>query len=89
MYKILQNLISPATLSGHYRPTPSEIFELVKQYSYICIGASEYCNFGDTLKATIRDHLVCGVEDDAIQKRLLAELKLTIQLRKHAHSVSG
>ena len=30
-------------------------------------------NFGESLEAMIRDRLVCGINDDAIQKRLLAE----------------
>ena len=37
---------------------------------------TEYCNFGDTLKVMIRNHLVCGINDDAIQKRLLGESTL-------------
>ena len=38
---------------------------------------SEFCNFGGTLEVMIRDRLVCGINDGAIQKRLLAEPKLT------------
>ena len=38
---------------------------------------SEYCNFGDTLEVMIRDRLVCGINDDGIQRRLLAEQDLT------------
>ena len=38
---------------------------------------SEFCNFGDALEAMIRDHIVSGINDDAIQKHLLAELTLT------------
>ena len=38
---------------------------------------SEYCNFGDTLEVMIRDRLVCGINDDSIQRRLLAEQDLT------------
>ena len=34
---------------------------------------SENCGFGDTLEDMLRDRLVCGIRDDAIQKRLLAE----------------
>ena len=32
---------------------------------------SEFCEFGDTLEAMLRDRLVCGVNDDRIQRRLL------------------
>ena len=37
----------------------------------------EYCEFGDKLDEMVRDHLVCGVNDICIQKRLLQESKLT------------
>lgn len=40
---------------------------------------SEHCNFGDSLEAMLRDRLVCGINDGSIQKRLLAESKLTYQ----------
>lgn len=42
------------------------------------------CNFGDTLTVMLRDRLVCGVNDDSIQRRLLAEDGLTFEtaLRK-------
>ena len=38
---------------------------------------SEFCEFGDTLEAMLRDRLVCGVNDDHIQSRLLAKPELT------------
>ena len=38
---------------------------------------SEFCNFGSTLEDMIRDCLVCGINDEAMQKCLLAEPKLT------------
>ena len=34
-------------------------------------------NFGDTLELTLRDRLVCGINNDRIQRRLLAEKNLT------------
>lgn len=34
---------------------------------------SEYCAFGTTLDDMLRDRLVCGINDDHIQRRLLAE----------------
>ena len=77
-------------LSKHFKPTPSEIVERCKFHSRFrksgesvatfvselrCL--SEYCNFGDSLEDMIRDRLVCGINDESIQKRLLAEPKLT------------
>ena len=35
---------------------------------------AEYCNFGASLEAMLRDQVVCGINDTAIQRRLLAEV---------------
>ena len=77
-------------LDDHYSPKPSEIVERFKFHtSYRKPGESvasylarlralaKYCNFGGSLEDMIRDRLVCGINYDAIQKRLLAESKLT------------
>ena len=40
---------------------------------------SEHCNFGDTLQYMLRDRLVCGIQDQRTQRRLLAESDLTLQ----------
>ena len=77
-------------LCKHYRPAPSEIVERCKFHGrYRRPGESiatfvaelrslsEFCNFGETLEVMIRDRLVCGINDDAMQKRLLAEPRLT------------
>ena len=41
---------------------------------------SQFCGFGDTLEDMLRDRLVCGINDDSLQKRLLAEPDLTYSL---------
>ena len=38
---------------------------------------TEHCEFGDTLDMMLRDCLVCGVNNDQLQHRLLAEPHLT------------
>ena len=38
---------------------------------------TEYCDFGTSLEDMLRDRLVCGVNDDRIQRRLLSEPNLT------------
>ena len=38
---------------------------------------SQFCRFGDSLEDMLRDCLVCGINDDGLQKRLLAEPDLT------------
>ena len=78
--------------SKHYKPTPSEIVERFKFHSrfrkagesvatYVselrCL--SEFCNFGAALEDMLRDRLVCGINDAGIQKRLLAEPKVTYE----------
>ena len=78
------------SLSKYFKPTPSEIVERFKFHSRVrkagesistyvaeLRSLTEYCNFGPTLDNMIRDRLVCGVNDGAIQKRLLAEPALT------------
>ena len=77
-------------LEGHFKPAPSEIVERCKFHTiFRRVGESvatfvselrsllEFCNFGDTLEVMIRDRIVCGINDEAMQKRLLAEPKLT------------
>ena len=38
---------------------------------------AEFCNFGATLEDMLRDQLVWGIKNDAMQQRLLQESKLT------------
>ncbi len=37
------------------------------------------CNYGEKLTEMLRDRLVCGINDDRIQRRLLAETDLTFE----------
>lgn len=34
---------------------------------------AEHCEFGDVLNDSLRDRLVCGLRNEAIQKKLLTE----------------
>ena len=77
-------------LTKYFSPLPSEIVQRFKFHSRfrhpgesvatfmpeLCL-LSEFCNFGDSLDSMLRDRLVCGIQDENIQKRLLAEKKLT------------
>ena len=38
---------------------------------------AESCQFGNVLEEMLRDRIVCGIRDNAVQRRLLAEPKLT------------
>lgn len=81
-------------MSKYFKPTSSEIVEHFKfhsrvqrtgesiaNYMYIAElqSLSEYCNFSTTLNEMLRDQLVCGVNDGAIQKLLLSQMDLTYE----------
>ena len=53
--------------------------ETIAAYVAELRALSEYCNFGDTLELMLHDRLVCGVNKPQIQKRLLAEDRLTFK----------
>ena len=79
-------------LGKHHNPKPSLIVERFKFHSRsraekesvqeFVAGLrklTEHCAFNETLEDMIRDRLVCGINDDQIQRRLLAEPKLTLK----------
>ena len=79
-------------MAGHHNPPPSEIVqrykfnirnrlegESVAKYISELRGLSEFCNYGNSLNDMLRDRLVCGVADQAIQRKLLAESNLTLE----------
>ena len=79
-------------LTTHFKPAPSEIVERFKFHSRVrkageSVSAylaelrslSEHCNFGESLNDMLRDRLVCGINDSAIQKTLLAKAALTFE----------
>ena len=80
------------TLEKHHLPRPSEMVERFKFHSRYCkvdegvatyVAAScklsGHCNYGETLLEMLRDRLVCSVNNEKIQQRLLAELDLTLK----------
>ena len=78
-------------LTNHYAPTPSVIVqrlrfnsrnrksgESVAEFVSALRALSEFCEFKEnTLDEMLRDRLVCGIDDERIQRRLLAEKELT------------
>ena len=40
---------------------------------------TQYCEFGDTVEDMLRDRLICGVNDEQLQRRLLGEPWLMFQ----------
>lgn len=86
-YKDLTDL-----LQLHYNPKPSEIVqrfkfnsrtraanETVTEYVAVLRELAQHCNYGDKLKEMLRDRIVCGIADDRMQRRLLAESELTFE----------
>ena len=79
-------------LQDHFMPKPSAIVqrfkfntrsqqpgETIAMFLAELRRLSEHCEFGITLDEMLRDRLVCGVRDIRIQRRLLAEPKLTLK----------
>ena len=77
-------------MQNHFCPKPSEIVqrykfdsrsrqpnETVSEYVAELRQIAHDCNYGQTLEQMLRDRLVCGINDDRIQRRLLAEVDLT------------
>ena len=77
-------------MGAHFNPEPSEIVQRYKFHSRFrqhgesvatfvseLRALAEHCKFGSTLKDMLRDRLVCGINEDLIQRKLLSESKLT------------
>ena len=76
--------------SKHYNPKPSPI---VKRFEFNCCSQqegetiavyvaelhkiAEHCDYGEVLSDMLRDRLVCGTNNKAIQRRLLLKADLT------------
>ncbi|XP_052405263.1 uncharacterized protein LOC127951422 [Carassius gibelio] len=88
--KTYQPLIT--MLKNHFNPKPSEIVqrfkfdsrtkkptETVTEYVAELRCLAQDCNYGATLDQMLRDRLVCGIDDDRIQRRLLSEANLTFE----------
>ncbi len=84
-YKDLIDLIQQ-----HHSPKPSVIVQRFKFHSHFRKPGdsiakfvaelrqfSEHCEFGTVLEDMLRDRLVCGINDDVIQCRLLGEATLS------------
>ena len=58
---------------GVARQTSETIVQFIAALRHL----SEHCNYGDSLADMLRDRLVCGVNHDGIQRKLLSENNLT------------
>ena len=81
-----------AKLTTHYAPTPSETVQRHKFHTRVrregetvatfvseLRSIATFCNFGDNLEQMLRDRLICGINNEMIQNRLLAEAKLDLR----------
>lgn len=79
-------------LKEHFNPRPSEIVqrfrfnsrvrqpnEAVSEFVAQLRKLAQDCNYGTTLTEMLRDRLVCGINDETMQRRLLAESNLTFE----------
>ena len=78
------------TLTELYVPSPSKIVQRYKFHTRIrqpgetkttfvaeLLAMAQYFKFGDSLNDSLRDRLVCRVNEDIIQRRFLSEKVLT------------
>ena len=79
-------------LETHFNPKPIVIAERfrfhkrdqhqdesVKDFNVALRKLSEFCEFGGNLKDSLRDRFVCGLRNEAIQKKLLSISDLTYE----------
>ncbi|XP_029551127.1 uncharacterized protein K02A2.6-like [Salmo trutta] len=59
----------------HFRKTGQSVANFVAELREL----SEHCEFGAMLEDMLRDRLVCGINEDSIQRRLLGEATLTFK----------
>ena len=88
--KSYQELVKAMT--DHHSPPPSEIVqryrfhtrfrqqgETVTTFVSELRAIAQWCNFGESLENMLRDRLVVGIDNEAIQRRLLSESTLTFK----------
>ena len=79
-------------MKDHHSPPPSEIVqryrlhtrfrqqgETVATYVSELRAIAQWCNFGESLENMLRDRLVVGIDNEAIQRRILSESTLTFK----------
>jgi len=80
LVNLVKNHLNPRPSSIVYRCKFNNRFcqqgETIQRYVAELRNSSEHCEFGEELEKMLRDRLVCGVNDERIQRRLLAESQL-------------
>ena len=62
----------------HFHKRNQAMGESIADYDAALRRLATHCNFGNYLEDALRDRFVCGLRNEAIQKRLLAETDLTL-----------
>ena len=86
LVKLVKDYLQPApsaivqryTFHSRVQKPDEKVTEFVAQLRKL----SEYCRFGDSLNDMLRDQLVCGCKDKALQCKLLSEADLTFDKAK-------
>ena len=80
LVNLVKNHLNPRPSSITYRCKFNSRFrqqgETVQQYVAELRNLLEHCEFGDQFEKMLCDRLVCGVNNECIQQRLLAESQL-------------
>ena len=92
LWRQLSRRLLTTWTNTYFSPRPSEMVERfkfhspnrkegegVKTYVAALRKVSEHCNYGETLPEMLRDRLVCGINNEKMQRRLLAEPDLTLK----------
>ena len=61
----------------NFRRRQQEAGETIGDYDAALRKLAIHCNFGERLEEELRDQMVCGLRNKALQRRLLTELDLT------------
>ena len=78
-------------VKNHHCPAPSEIVqryklrgpkESIANYVAELRALGQTCGFGDSLDDMLRDRLVCGVNDERVQRRLLSERETRLNFKR-------
>ena len=74
-FKELAEIVQRFKFNSRFRKEGESISTYVAELRQL----TEHCNFGTALEDMLRDRLVCGINEDRIQRRLLSETTLNFK----------
>ena len=81
IFQLLQTHFEPKRVQiaerFNFRRRQQEAGETIGNYDAALRKLAIHCNFGERLEEELRDQMVCGLRNEALQRRLLTELDLT------------